>query len=132
VYRSSPPVPEVWRHEHFLPSAHRPNPLPSDGDTDESSTRLSSEFDENLSSADSEEIAGDRDRSPSVERDSSAGHPKAPRTTTRKRRAAISAGATSPKHSKPRVEATRDDSGTGTDASPAPADLSSDTGATLP
>jgi len=38
----------------------------------------------------------------------------------------------SPKHSKLRVEAVRDDSGAGTDASPALVDLSSDAGTTLP
>ena len=90
MYRSMPPVLEVARPEHLLPSAYRPSPLPSDGDTDESGARLSSEFDENFSSTDSEEVAGtgDGNRSPSVERDSGMSHPKALRTTTRKRRAA--------------------------------------------
>lgn len=96
MYQSSPLVPEVARPEHLLPSAHRPSSLPSDGDTDESSARLGSEFDENFSSADSKEVvgAGDGDRSSSVERDSSTSHPKAPRMTMRKRRAATSAGKT--------------------------------------
>ena len=96
VYRSSPPLPDIPRPAHLLPSAHLPRASQLDQDPDDVGTALDYESDENFPSADFEEEVseGDKDRSPSPGIKLGAGHPRAPRTTTRKRKASTPTGDT--------------------------------------
>ena len=92
VFRSDPPLPEVFRPSHMTPSAHlRPHEFRPDLDPDDSETLSSSDSDDRATLA--ELMKGKtggvgslaRERSPEPEAGPSC--PKKPRTTVRKRRA---------------------------------------------
>ena len=95
VYRSSPPLPGIFRPFHLLPSAHAPpKPDPEESLSMESYIDSSdSEFGRAKAggSAGKEES---RERSPSPSEGARADHPKGLRSAARKRRASSQPGET--------------------------------------
>ena len=92
IFRSDPPLPEVFQPNHMTPSAHlRPHEFRPDLDLDVSKTLSSSDSDDRVTVAElMKGKAGgvetmSRERSPEPEAGTSC--PKKPRTTVRKRRA---------------------------------------------
>ena len=86
-------MPEITRPSHLLPSAHT-RPKPRTGDLpilDNYVDSSDSELDR-VEAGGSAEGGDGGDRSPSPSEDATAGHPKAPRTTARKRRASSQPG----------------------------------------
>ena len=83
VYRSSPPLPGIFRPSHFVPSAHA-KLLP---DSEDSSEIEGFSSDDEIANAEPAESAGDDDRahSPSRSDDTHAGHPMSTPSTVRKR-----------------------------------------------
>jgi len=83
VYRSSPPLPGIFRPSHLVPSAHA-KLLP---DSEDFLVIEGFSFDDETTSAEARELAGDDDRahSPSRSEDTRAGHPTGTRSTVRKR-----------------------------------------------
>ena len=83
VYRSSPPLPGIFRPSYLVPSAHA-EPLP---DSEDSSEIEGFSSDDETTNAEPAESAGDDDRahSPSRSEDTHAGHPTSTRSTVRKR-----------------------------------------------
>ena len=90
MYRSSPPLPGIFRPFHLLPSAHAP-PKPN--------LEQSSSMESYIDSSDSEfglaedgEAAGEDEsgeQSPSPSDGARVDHPRGTRTTARKRRGAL-------------------------------------------
>ena len=72
MYRSSPPLPGIFRPSHFVPSAH---------------AKLLPDSDDETTDAEAGESAGNDDRahSPSRSKDTRAGHPTGTRSTVWKR-----------------------------------------------
>ena len=89
VYRSSPPLPGIFRPFHLLPSAHAlPKPDPEESLSMESYIDSS---DSEFGRAEAGEAAGDEEggeRSPSPSEGTWVDHPKGTRTAARKRRGA--------------------------------------------
>ena len=83
VYRSSPPLPGIFRPSYLVLSAHA-EPLPSSEDSSEIEGFSS---DDETTDAEARESAGDdgRAHSPSPSKDTHAGHPKGTRSIVRKR-----------------------------------------------
>ena len=83
VYRSSPPLPGIFRPSYLVLSAHA-EPLPSSEDSSEIEGFSS---DDETTDAEAGESAGDdgRAHSPSPSKDTHAGHPKGTRSIVRKR-----------------------------------------------
>ena len=83
VYRSSPPLPGIFRPSHLVLSAHA-KLLP---DFEDSSEIEGFSSDDETANAEPAESAGDDDRahSPSRSEDTRAGHPTSTRSTVRKR-----------------------------------------------
>ena len=83
VYRSSPPLPGIFRPSYLVLSAHA-EPLPGSKDSSEIEGFSS---DDELTDAEAGESAMDDDRahSPSRSEDTRAGHPRCTRSTMRKR-----------------------------------------------
>ena len=83
VYRSSPPLPGIFRPSHFVPSAHA-KLLP---DSEDSSEIEGFSSDDEITDAEAGESVMDDDRahSPSRSEDTRAGHPTSTRSTVRKR-----------------------------------------------
>ena len=83
VYRSSPPLPGIYRPSHLVPSAHA-QPLI---DSEDSSEIEGFSSDDESTNAEAGESAGDdgRAHSASPSEDTRAGHPKGTRSTVRKR-----------------------------------------------
>jgi len=94
VYKSSPPLPDITRPGHLLPSACNPHTCHPHEDSDDVDSATEAKSDENLSSANFEEEAsmGVEDGSPSPGGDLGSSHPKAPREVTCKRKASTSSG----------------------------------------
>ena len=83
VYRSSPPLPGIFRPSYLVSSAHA-EPLPDSKDSLEIEGFSS---DDETTNPEARESAGDDDRahSPSRSKDTHAGHPTGTRSTVRKR-----------------------------------------------
>ena len=83
VYRSSPPLPGIFRPSYLVPSAHAKPLL----DSEDSSKIEGFSSDDETTGAEVGESAGDDDRahSPSRSEDTRAGHPTGTRSTVRKR-----------------------------------------------
>ena len=83
VYRSSPPLPGIFRPSYLVPSAHA-EPLP---DSEDSLEIEGFSSDDETTDAEAGESAGDdgRAHSASPSEDTYAGHPKGTRSTVRKR-----------------------------------------------
>ena len=83
VYRSSPPLPGIFRPSHLVPSSHA-KLLPDSKDSLEIEGFSS---DDEITDAEAGESAMDDDRahSPSRSEDTRAGHPRSTRSTMRKR-----------------------------------------------
>ena len=84
VYRSSPPLPGIFRPSHLVPSAHA-EPLPGSEDSSEIEDFSS---DDETACAEAGERAEDdgREHSASPSEDTQLGHPKGTRSVARKRR----------------------------------------------
>ena len=82
VYRSSPPLPGIFRPSHLVPSAYA-KLVP---DSEDSSEIEGFSSDDETANAEAAESAGDDDRahSPSRGEDTHAGHPMSTRSTVRK------------------------------------------------
>ena len=89
VYRSSPPLPDIYRHSHLVPSTHA-QPLP---DSEDSSEVEGFSYDDETDNAEAGEAAGDdgSEHSTSPNEDTQAGHPKGTRSAVRKRRSSSQA-----------------------------------------
>ena len=83
VYRSSSPLPGIFRPSYLVPSAHA-EPLPGFEDSSEIEGFSS---DDGTTDVEAGESARDDDRahSPSRSEDTHAGHPRSTRSTVRKR-----------------------------------------------
>ena len=83
VYRSSPPLPGIFRQSHLVPSAYAKLVL----DSVDSSEIEGFSSDDETANAEPAESAGDDDRahSPSRSEDTHAGHLTSTRSTVRKR-----------------------------------------------
>ena len=83
VYRSSPPLPGIFRPSHLFLSAHA-KLFP---DSEDSSEIEGFSSDDEITDAEAGESAMDDDRahSPSRSEDTRAGHPRSTRSTMRKR-----------------------------------------------
>ena len=83
VYRSSPPLPGIFRPSHLVLSAHA-KLLP---DSEDSSEIKGFSSDDETTDAEAGESAGDdgRAHSPSPSKDTHAGHPKGTHSIVRKR-----------------------------------------------
>ena len=83
VYRSSPPLPGIFRPSHLVPSAYD-KLVPNSEDSSEIEGFCS---DDETANAETAESAGNDDRvhSPSRSENTHAGHPSSTRSTTRKR-----------------------------------------------
>ena len=83
VYRSSPPLPGIFRPSHLVPSAHAES-LP--GSEDSSEFKGFSSDDETTDAEAGERAEDDgRERSASPSEDAQSGHPKGTRSFARKR-----------------------------------------------
>ena len=82
VYRSSPPVPGIFRPSHLIPSAYA-KLVP---DSEDSSEIEGFSSDDETENAKATELGGDDDRtdSPNRSEDTRAGHPTSTRSTVRK------------------------------------------------
>jgi hypothetical protein len=89
VYRSSPPLPGIFRPSHLVPSTHA-QPLP---DSEDSSEIEGFSSDDKTDNADAREATRDdgREHSASPSEDTQAGHPKGTRSVARKRRSSTQA-----------------------------------------
>ena len=89
VYRSSPPLPGIFRPSHLVPNAHA-QPWP--GSEGSSEIEGFSSNDE-TANAEAGEAAGDdgREHNVSSSEDTQAGHPKGTRSAVRKRRSSSQA-----------------------------------------
>ena len=83
VYRSSPPLPGIFRPSHLLPSAYNPF-VP---DSEDSTEFESFSFDDEAANAEAAESARDEGRanSPSRSEGTRADHPTSARSAARKR-----------------------------------------------
>ena len=83
VYRSSPPLPGIFRPYHLIPSAYAK--LVSDSEDSSEIEGFSS--DDETENAEAAELGGDDDRidSPNWSEDTRSGHPTGTRSTVRKR-----------------------------------------------
>ena len=83
AYRSSHPLPGIFRPSYLVPSAHT-EPLPGSEDSSEIEGFSSDDETENSEAAES---GGDDDRtdSPNRSKDTRSGHPTGTRSTMRKR-----------------------------------------------
>ena len=81
VYKSSPPLPGIFRPSYLVPSAHAKH-LP---DSEDSSEIKGFSSDDETTDAEAGESAGnDRAHSPSRSEDTRAGHPTSTRSTVKK------------------------------------------------
>ena len=82
VYRSSPPLPGIFRPSHLVPSAHA-KLLP---DSEDSSEIKGFSFEDEITDVEAGEstMNDDRAHSPSRGEDTCAGHPTSTRSTVRK------------------------------------------------
>ena len=82
VYRSSPPLPGIFRPSHLVPSTHA-QPLP---DSEDSSKVEGFSSNDKIDNAEAGEAAGDdgSEHSTSPNEDTQAGHPKGTRSVARK------------------------------------------------
>ena len=87
VYRSSPPLPGIFRPSHLVPSAHA-KLLP---DSEDFLEIEGFSFDDEITDAEAGESAmnDDRAHSPSRGEDTHAGHPMSTRSTVRKRSSSL-------------------------------------------
>jgi hypothetical protein len=89
VYRSSPPLPGIFRPSHLVPNTHA-QPLP---DFEDSLEVEGFSSDDETDNAEAGEAAGDdgSEHSTSPNEDTQAGHPKGTRSVARKRRSSTQA-----------------------------------------
>jgi len=89
VYRSSPPLPGIYRPSHLVPSAHA-QPLI---DSEDSSEIEGFSSDDEADNAKAGKAAGDngKERSSSPSEDTKVGNPKGTRSAMRKRRSSLQA-----------------------------------------
>ena len=89
VYRSSPPLPGIFRQSHLVPSAYAKLVL----DSVDSSEIEGFSSDDEITDAEAGESAMDDDRAhrPSRSEDTRAGHPRSTRSTMRKRSSSLQA-----------------------------------------
>ena len=93
MYRSSPPLPGIFRPFHLLPSTHAP-PKPNPEESSYMESYIDSS-DSEFGRAEAGEAAGEEEgveQSPSTSEGTRVDHPKGTWTTTRKRRGSSQPG----------------------------------------